>query len=173
MVTFELSKCKRITIVGVSGSGKSTLAQRLGDMLNLPVCHLDCLFWQPNWVKTDKEVFLNQVKEITEKDKWIIDGLYQATILYRFSRADIIIFLNYPKDFCIESIKASRQRNEKRVGTPDFCDEQDDEIDYESWGEFSEKYPEIMLLLEKFSSKVLEFQSRKELENYLLTMMPK
>ena len=40
---------KRIMIIGCGGAGKSTLARQLGEKLNLPVVHLDKLFWLPGW----------------------------------------------------------------------------------------------------------------------------
>jgi adenylate kinase family enzyme len=39
---------ERIAIVGSGGSGKSTLARTLGEVLHVPVYHLDKLYWQPN-----------------------------------------------------------------------------------------------------------------------------
>ena len=46
---------QRIAIVGPAGSGKSTLARQLGDVLDLPVVHLDALFWQPGWREPSRE----------------------------------------------------------------------------------------------------------------------
>ncbi len=43
---------KRLAIVGCAGAGKSTLARLLGQILGLPVFHLDALFWRPGWVET-------------------------------------------------------------------------------------------------------------------------
>ena len=40
---------QRIIIIGCGGAGKSTLARKLGEVLDLPVVHLDQLFWKPNW----------------------------------------------------------------------------------------------------------------------------
>ncbi|CAN5686044.1 hypothetical protein BH24CHL4_BH24CHL4_24990 [soil metagenome] len=42
---------QRVTIVGSAGLGKSTLARRLGTLLDLPVAHLDTLYWQPGWAQ--------------------------------------------------------------------------------------------------------------------------
>ena len=38
---------QRVVVIGCSGSGKSTLARIIGDTLELPVYHLDSLYWQP------------------------------------------------------------------------------------------------------------------------------
>lgn len=35
----------RIIIIGCGGSGKSTLARKLYEKTNLPIVHLDKLFW--------------------------------------------------------------------------------------------------------------------------------
>lgn len=37
---------KKIIIIGSGGAGKSTLAKQLGEKLELPVIHLDALFWR-------------------------------------------------------------------------------------------------------------------------------
>jgi len=164
----DIPKCKRISIIGVPASGKSTLAQKLGQKLNLPVYHLDCLAMLPNWVETDKAVFLKQVKAITESDTWITDGNWTATIEDRFKRSDVIIFLNYSREFCIESYKNSRKNNQKRVGVPDYLDEAEDKIDYDSWPEFHNKYPRIVSLVEEYKDKVIEFDSREKLDEFLV-----
>lgn len=45
----------RIIVIGSSGSGKSTLSRKLSKSLDLPVYHLDALFWKPNWVMTEPD----------------------------------------------------------------------------------------------------------------------
>ncbi len=45
----------KIIVIGSSGSGKSTLSRELSHILEIPVYHLDKLFWKPNWVMTTKD----------------------------------------------------------------------------------------------------------------------
>lgn len=88
----------RISIVGISGSGKSTLANKLGKKLNIPVVHLDKYFWNADWTERySREDFKKVSDEFSDKNEWIIDGNYKSSIEHRFERADIIIFLDYPK----------------------------------------------------------------------------
>lgn len=51
----NLSKYKRIILIGSGGSGKSWLAKWLADITGYKLIHLDCEYWQPNWTKTPKE----------------------------------------------------------------------------------------------------------------------
>ena len=46
---------ERIVIIGCGGAGKSTLARQLGKKLNIPVVHLDKLWWKPGWVESSRE----------------------------------------------------------------------------------------------------------------------
>ena len=52
----------KIIVIGSSGSGKSTLSKQLSNILDIPVYHLDALFWKPNWVmitKDEQKIFKN------------------------------------------------------------------------------------------------------------------
>lgn len=40
---------KRIVIVGCGGSGKSTLARQLATILDLPLTHLDAIYYDQDW----------------------------------------------------------------------------------------------------------------------------
>ena len=39
----------KIMVIGYSGSGKSTLAEYLGKKYQIPILHLDHIFWLPGW----------------------------------------------------------------------------------------------------------------------------
>jgi len=48
---------RRILVIGIAGGGKSTLALKLGEVLGLPVIHLDAIFWKPGWESIPREEF--------------------------------------------------------------------------------------------------------------------
>jgi len=87
---------KRVMIIGSCGAGKSILAQKLQKKINLPLYHLDQLYWKENWTETPKEEWQLIAKKLVDKEEWIIDGNYGSTMDLRLNRADTIIYLNVP-----------------------------------------------------------------------------
>ncbi|HEX4197708.1 MAG TPA: hypothetical protein VHZ26_09715 [Caulobacteraceae bacterium] len=96
---------RRIVILGNAGSGKSTLARRLGERLNLPVVHLDVLFWEPGWTEPDNDAFRARVRASMAGDAWISEGNYaRRTFDLRLPRADLVIWLDTPRLTCIRRV---------------------------------------------------------------------
>ena len=87
---------RRVMIIGGPGSGKSTLAKAIGARWDLPVYHLDALFWQPGWVEPDKAVFHDRVRNIAATEAWVMEGNYTASWPERAARADRIYCLEVP-----------------------------------------------------------------------------
>jgi adenylate kinase family enzyme len=92
-----MSVARRIMIIGPSGSGKSTLARAIGARLDLPVTHLDALFWLPGWVESDETSFRERIATVANADAWVIDGNYSRHYDLRLPRADTIVFLDLPR----------------------------------------------------------------------------
>src|SRR5699024_4338688 len=90
----------RIIVIGSSGSGKSTLSRQLGHALDVPVFHLDVLFWKPNWVMTSSDEQEEIQKTLLQKKKWIIDGSYTGILDERLNAADSVILLDLPRKIC-------------------------------------------------------------------------
>ena len=82
---------ERIVIIGCGGAGKSTLARQLGEKLDIPVVHLDKLFWRPGWVQVSKEEFDKLHREALAREKWIMDGNFDRTMEERITRSDTVI----------------------------------------------------------------------------------
>ena len=91
-------KPNKIHIIGGPGSGKSYAANRLAQMLDIPVFDLDQLFWDLSsaryGTRTSEDVRDNKLREIFQKDKWIIEGVYYSWLYDSFAQADMIIILN-------------------------------------------------------------------------------
>lgn len=93
---------KKIMVVGVSaGVGKSTFAAKLGEILDLPVHHLDSYHWKPGWQEAGKEEFRSVQQNIVKRDSWIIEGNYSSTFDIRMERADTFIYLELPLRVCL------------------------------------------------------------------------
>lgn len=117
---------QRIIIVGSGGAGKSTLARQLGELLGIPVTHLDTIFWQPNWQPISREALIAAQEHIVAQPCWIVDGNYSATLDLRLHAADTVIFLDMPRWLCLWRIGwrrvqyHGRSRPDMRAG----CNEQ-------------------------------------------------
>lgn len=92
---------ERIMIIGCGGAGKSTLARQLGEKLDLPVVHLDKLFWKPNWVQVSQEEFDALHQAELAKERWIIDGNFNRTIDQRIERCDTVIYMDFSRFACL------------------------------------------------------------------------
>jgi adenylate kinase family enzyme len=69
-----LPSAARVIVIGTSATGKSTFAQQLATIKSMPLVQLDPLFW-------DKE--------------WLVDGNYGAVREQLWSKANVVIWLNY------------------------------------------------------------------------------
>ena len=95
---------ERIIIIGCGGAGKSTLARQLGDKLNIPVVHLDKLWWKPGWVEIDRDEFDELHRRELSKEKWIMDGNFNRTMPERIARCDTIIYLDFSRFACLRGV---------------------------------------------------------------------
>lgn len=95
---------ERILIIGCGGAGKSTLARQLGEKLNLPVVHLDKLFWKPGWVEESQEEFDRKLAQELGKPKWIMDGNFNRTMPQRLQKCDTVIYLDFSRWTCLMGV---------------------------------------------------------------------
>lgn len=126
MNSFEFLNLNRIAIIGSGGSGKSTLAKMLALKLNLPLHHLDCYFWNPNWIHITKEELKHIQIQIINEEYWIFDGNYTRTMDVRLNAADTIIYLDFPRRVCMWRIlkRFFMYRKKIRTDITEGCKEQ-------------------------------------------------
>lgn len=121
---------RRIAIIGCGGAGKSTLARNLGEITNLPVYHLDSLYWQSGWVETPADQWNQTMLDLVARDAWIIDGNYGSAMDIRFERADIVIYLDYFTLTCLWHVIKRRIKYHGRT-RPDMTEGCPEKIDLE------------------------------------------
>ncbi len=118
---------RKIAVVGSPGSGKSTLARQLGEILDIPVFHLDLLFWSPGWRPSSQDEFAcAQQNIISAHKRWIIDGNYSSTLPLRMKACDTLVFLDLPRNLCVRRVIMRSLRGRfagRRPDMPPGCPE--------------------------------------------------
>ena len=157
---------KRVAVIGCPGGGKSTFSRALRDRVDLPLYHLDAIYWRDDRTHLSREEFYPLMREIIAREEWIMDGNYNATLEWRISACDLLIFLDYPAEVCLEGVRA--RRGQKRSDMP-WVEEGDDEEFLEFIRAFeSESRPRILELIGKYPDKaVVTFRSREEADGFL------
>jgi adenylate kinase family enzyme len=87
----------RIVVIGTSGSGKTTLARQLAQKLGVPHIEMDSLFWEPNWKEPDDDIFRTRITMAISAPQWTIDGGYTRVRLLVWGRANLVVWLDYPR----------------------------------------------------------------------------
>lgn len=100
----------KIVVVGCGGSGKSVVARQLAELLEMPVTHLDGLYYDADWNPLTNDQFANLQHELVAQPRWIIDGNYASTLPIRLAAADTVIFLDLPPLRCLWGIAQRRWR---------------------------------------------------------------
>ena len=157
----------KIIVIGSPGAGKSIFSQKLRNITNIPLYHLDMLYHKADGTHISKEELEEKLKEILKKDNWIIDGNYQRTIEMRLKECDTVFLLDFPTEVCIEGAKS--RIGKKREDLP-WVEEKLDEKFKQTIINFSnEKLPQIYELLNKYKEhlNIVIFKSREEADNYI------
>lgn len=95
---------QRIVINGAAGSGKSTLADALSERWDLPAIHADALFWEADWRQCEAGLFRSRVDAATSGQSWIFDGNYSLVRELVWSRAQFVIWLDFPLSLCVSRV---------------------------------------------------------------------
>ena len=157
---------KRVAVIGCPGGGKSTFSRALRDRVGLPLYHLDAIYWRDDRTHLSREEFYPLMREIIAREEWIIDGNYQSTLEWRVAACDLVVFLDFPAEVCLEGVRA--RRGQKRSDMP-WVEEGDDEEFLEFIRAFeTESRPRILELIGKYPEKtVVTFRTREEADGFL------
>ncbi|MBA2706871.1 MAG: hypothetical protein H0U59_03595 [Gemmatimonadaceae bacterium] len=90
-----IAQADRILVVGISGTGKTRLARELAELRDLPVVHLDRIFWLDNWVERPGAEVEQQIADSLKQPSWIIEGYIEPLGHERVDLADVVIDLDF------------------------------------------------------------------------------
>lgn len=157
---------RKVIVIGCPGGGKSTFSRKLHDLTDLPLYHLDRMYWNPDRTKVEKSVFRKRLAEVIGSDAWIIDGNYGSTMEWRIEASDTVFFLDYPTEVCLEGIRA--RKGKPRSDMP-WVETGDDEEFLQFIRDYREESrPKVLNLLEKYPDKtVFIFRARDEADEFL------
>ena len=160
---------QRVAVIGCPGAGKSTFSRRLRDATGLPLYHLDALYWRSDRSTLPREEFYPLQQEIIGRERWIIDGNYQSTVEWRIAACDLVVFLDFPVEVCLEGVRS--RRGQARSDMPWVEDGEDEEFMMFIASFETETKPRILELLKKHPHKtVLTFRTRAEADKYLIDL---
>jgi adenylate kinase family enzyme len=114
---------EHIAILGQAGSGKSWLARELAGVLQIPVIHLDRLYWKPGWVPMPEPEWETTQRREAGGEAWIAEGLQEGRSMPKLwlDAADTIVFLDASPLFCVWRVIRRRLRREAGPEAPADC----------------------------------------------------
>ena len=163
---------KRIAVIGSGGAGKTTLALALSESLDIPVFHLDRMYWQSGWVLSDHEEIRPDLDAVMAREEWIIDGNYSSSLEARVQRADTVFFLDLPVWVCIAGVIA-RYLKYRGTNRPDMTEGNNERLtlDFLGWilNYRRQRRPRVLALLKanQHDTRVTILRSRGEVSAFM------
>jgi adenylate kinase family enzyme len=155
----------------------TALSRRLGEILDVPVIHLDMYYWMPGWVASERTEWKQFLAERIEEEEWIIDGNYSGTIVMRLERADTVIFLDMPRWLCIYRI-IKRRIQYHGLTRPDMNEDCPEKLHWDFiiwvWNYRKRSRGNVVRALEvaKEEKQVFILDSRKKAEIFIKRISP-
>jgi adenylate kinase family enzyme len=101
---------ERILVLGSCGAGKTVFARTLGQILDVPIAHLDQLRYDRDWNEASGDDFAAAQRELLETGHLVVDGNYLSTLPERLAWADTVIWLDYHPLRCLWRLLARHLR---------------------------------------------------------------
>ena len=173
---------RKVSIIGCAGAGKSTFAVELGSLLDLPVIHIDAVFWGPDWERPPPEEWQRRHRELLARDAWIMDGNYGGTMKERIGASEstfgnpaglVSFHLSFPG---VQTGAQGQGRGRSRPDLHPGCMEKlpDGEFLKWIWDYPKTRLPGVLQLLEgvMHEKRVVILRSNADVAGFLDTLKP-
>ena len=161
---------ERILIIGSNGAGKSTFSFQLAEKLNLPLVHIDQIYWRGSWDVTPEDEFDRIVQGEAERPAWIIEGNNIRSLPQRLERADTVFWFEFPPLLCVLNIlrRERKYRGKVRPDMPDQCVSQWNLTFLKMVWKFNQKnHDQIQTLLRRYNHlTVIRFTNYRQIKRY-------
>lgn len=95
----------KIYIIGPEGCGKSTLSKLLSDKLRIKHYDLDDVVWSRKYdKKRSHESRFKKLREIVEKKRWILEGIFGGWTEPAFKNANLVVMLNLDYHMLVKNL---------------------------------------------------------------------
>jgi adenylate kinase family enzyme len=101
---------EKVVVIGCGGSGKTYLATQVAAILDIPLTHLDGIYYDADWRELGQQEFAERQRDLVGEPRWLIEGNYASTLPIRLAAADTVIFLDLPALTCLLGILQRRWR---------------------------------------------------------------
>ena len=162
----------KIAVVGYSASGKSTFSKKLSAHYNIPVLHIDTIYFNENMTINDRTVTEGRVFDMMKKDHWIIDGTYRYLAQNRLKQADHIFLFNFGRWTCFFGLirryfkYRKKQRDTMALGNPERIDPSF--VKWILWdGRKKDTKQLFKYYIETYQQKITIFKKRNDVKKYL------
>ncbi len=163
----------RIAILGCGGSGKTFVANQLAALLELPLTHLDAVYYDSNWNPLAQDEFAALQRQLVSPRRWLLEGNYASTLSIRLEAADTVIFLDLPGITCLAGIA---QRRLRYRGGQHSNDGVYDRVTWDFvryiWGYRKSMRPKVQHLIAEHGAHVrlITLSSRRQSKQFLKTL---
>lgn len=164
---------KKILIIGNAGAGKTTFARKLSRKTNIPLIHLDKLFWCGKWEHVSRDEFDVMLGEVLLGEEWIIDGNFNRTLPKRLEYCDAVFYFDFSAVACLwgatERVLANYGKTRDDMGgeCPEYFDKNKIEL-YQNILKFNKNHRAAYYeMLEKSNAQVVVFKNRKDVRRYI------
>ena len=166
---------RRIMIVGGSGAGKSTAGLALGRALNLPVYHVDRIYWGPQWGKLSAEDRQSALAQVLSLPGYVLEGGCPATYDVRLADCDTLIWLDLSPALRLFRILARvrRSRGRSRPDLPPDSPEDHPAHARRFWRHLASELPREQAVFAALAAKapagtrVIRLSSRRAVKSFL------